>query len=202
MNYSIYNSEPPPGDRAHRGAAIIINKAIQHSVVQLNSPFQVVAIKAILGKAITICSIYLPGAVGFTNNNLQNLINQLPSPFIILGDFNAHNPLWGGNDRDVYGNIVENILNVNDIILFNDGSMTYHNIHSNTYSAIDLSMCSSSVALDFDWSVNDYLHGSDHYPIHLKYTENIPTSSPPKWKEEAADWNKYKLGIQLDRTFE
>ena len=189
MNYSIYNSEPPPGDRAHGGAAIIINKAIQHSVVQINSPFQVVALKTILGKAITICSIYLPGAVGFTYNNLQNLIDQLPSPFIILGDFNAHNPLWGGNDRDIYGNIVENILNVNDIILFNDGSMTYHNIHSNTYSAIDLSMCSSGIALDFNWSVNDQLHGSDHYPIHLKYTENIPSSSPPKWKEEAADWD-------------
>ena len=202
LNYKIYNSMPPPGDRAHGGAAIIINKSIQHSVIQLNTTFQVVAIKAILEKAITICSIYLPGAVGFTTNTLQNLINQLPPPFILLGDFNAHNPLWGGNYRDMYGNILENILNSNDIILYNDGSMTYHNIHTNTFSAIDLSICSSNIATNFNWSVNNYLHGSDHYPIHLKYSENVPSSSPPKWKEKDADWDKYRQGIRIDREFE
>ena len=26
MNYEIYNSAPPPGDRAHGGAAVIVNK--------------------------------------------------------------------------------------------------------------------------------------------------------------------------------
>ena len=202
LNYSIYNSMPPPGDRAHGGAAIIINKSIQHSVIQLNSPFQVVAIKALLGRAITICSIYLPGADGYTNTDLQNLIDQLPPPFLLLGDFNAHNPLWGGNVLDVYGTIVENILNTNDVILYNDGSMTYHHIHTNTYSAIDLSICSSNIAMDFNWSVNNYLHGSDHYPIHLKYSENIPTCSPPKWKEKEADWNKYRQSIHIDKEFE
>ena len=202
LNYAIYNSEPPPGDRAHGGAAIIVSKAIQHSVIQLRSPLQVVAIKAILGKAITICSIYLPGAEGFTYNTLQNLINQLPTPFLLLGDFNAHNQLWGGNVRDVYGSIVENILSANDVVLYNDGSMTYHNIHTNTYSAIDLSICSSNISMDFNWSVNYYLHGSDHFPIHLKHSENIPTPSSPKWKEKEADWNEYRQGIKIDREFE
>jgi hypothetical protein len=28
---------------------------------------------------------------------LNNLINQLPSPYIIMGDFNGHNPLWGSD---------------------------------------------------------------------------------------------------------
>ena len=192
LNYNICNSVPPPGDRAHGGAAIIVNKAIHHTVVQLNTPLQAVAVRAILDKAITICSIYLPGADGFTNNSLQNIIDQLPTPFLLLGDFNAHNPLWGGNDRDIYGNIVENILNTNDIILCNDGSMTYHNIYTNTFSAIDLSICSTNIAMDFNWSVDNYLHGSDHYPIHLKHSQNIPSSSPPKWKEKEANWNKYR----------
>ena len=96
LDYDIYTSAPPPGDRAHGGAAIIINKGIQHSTVRLNSHLQAVAIKAMLGKAITICSIYLPGAVGFTNLAIQNLIDQLPPPFLLLGDFNAHSPMWGG----------------------------------------------------------------------------------------------------------
>ena len=129
LNYDMYHSVPPPGERAHGGAAIIINKAIHHSVIQLNSPLQVVAVNAMLGKYITICSIYLPGAVGFTKLELQNLLNQLPPPFLLLGDFSAHNPLWGGNDLDSYGGIVEDILNTNNIILFNNGSVTYNNFH-------------------------------------------------------------------------
>ena len=202
MNYVIYNSTPPPGDRAHGGAAIITSKSIQHSEIYLNSPFQAVAVSAVLGKRITICSIYLPGVIGFTKNDLQNLINQLPPPFLLLGDFNAHNPLWGGNDLDNFGGIVEDILNTNDIILLNNGSMTYHNIHTNTSSAIDLSICSSNIAVDFDWYVNTYLHGSDHYPIHLKFSENIPSSSPPKWKHQDADWTKFRQGVCLDKDFE
>ena len=202
LNYVIYNSMPPPGDRAHGGAAIIINKSIQHSLVQLNSPLQAVAITAILKKSITICSIYLPGAIGFTNIDLQNLINQLPPPFILMGDFNAHNPLWGGNNIDAYGGIVENILNSNDVVLFNDGSMTYHNIYNNTFSAIDLSICTSNLAVEFNWTVNSDLHGSDHYPIHIKFCENTPSSSPIKWKIQEADWTKYKQGAKMEREFE
>ncbi|KJV98875.1 hypothetical protein RAMDARK_1872 [Rickettsia amblyommatis str. Darkwater] len=26
---------------------------------------------------------------------LQGLVGQLPQPFLILGDFNAHHPMWG-----------------------------------------------------------------------------------------------------------
>ena len=167
LNYEIYNSPPPPGDRAHGGAAIIINKSIQHSILKLNSPLQAVAVRAIFGKSITVCSIYLPGAIGYTISDLQNLLSQLPPPFVLLGDFNAHNPLWGSNELDNYGSIVEDILNTNDVILLNNNYMTYHNIRTNTFSAIDLSICSTNVALDFAWSVDSYLHGSDHYPIIL-----------------------------------
>ena len=65
------------------------------------------------------------------------------------------------------------------------------------------SISSSSIHLDFHWSVNDYLNGSDHFPIHLRYAQNVPSESPPKWKvEEAADWVKFSDGINLVWDFE
>ena len=80
--------------------------------------------------------------------------------------------------------------------------MTFHNTHTNKFSAVDLSICSSNIFLDFNWRVNDYLNGSDHYPIHLNYVRSTPSESPCKWKVEEADWVKFSKGIELDREFE
>ena len=204
LNYDFYSSPPPPGDRAHGGAAIIVSKALQHSPVILNTQLQAVAISVILDKQITICSLYLPPDPNFnvSFNDIQFLINQLPVPFLILGDFNAHNPLWGGSTLNDKGRVIEAIIDSNPVTLYNDGSMTFHNIHLNQLSAIDLSLCSSSITLDFNWSVNEFLNGSDHFPIHLKYAINTPTESPPKWKVEEADWVKYSICATLEREFD
>ena len=80
--------------------------------------------------------------------------------------------------------------------------MTYHNIFNNVFSAIDLTMSSSSVHLDFNWTVDEFLHGSDHFPIHLKYARNIPSDCPVKWKEREADWAKFQEGIKLEQEYE
>ena len=163
----MYSSPPPIGDRAKGGAAIIIHKALQHSLVQLNTHIQAVAVTFTLAKQITVCSIYLPPDLDISFNDIHSLINQLPTPYLLLGDFNAHNPLWGGNVMNTKGRVIEDIIDHHNITLMNNGAMTYHNIYSNTYSAIDLSICSSSINIDYDWSVDEYPCGSDHFPIHI-----------------------------------
>ena len=80
--------------------------------------------------------------------------------------------------------------------------MTYHNIYKNTYSAVDLSISSSNILIDFSWSVSNYLNGSDHYPIHLKSVINSPTDCLPKWKIQEADWAKFSENITIDKEFE
>ena len=168
LNYNIHTSPPPIGDVAHGGPAIIINKSLQHFPIVLNTNLQAVAVKVILEKSITVCSLYLPPRCRFTKSQLVNLIRQLPSPVLLMGDFNAHNPLWGGHILDEEGKIIDEVITSNDLVLFNDKSMTYHNIYSGSSSAIDLSICSPSLFVDYCWSVNEFLNGSDHYPIHLK----------------------------------
>ena len=96
MNFNIFNSPPPPGDRAHGGAAVIVSKSLQHTRVPLNTNLQAVALSIILDRTITVCSVYLPPDLDFNIIDVQILINQLPAPFLLLGDFNAHIPLWGG----------------------------------------------------------------------------------------------------------
>ncbi|KAG5886325.1 hypothetical protein JTB14_034788 [Gonioctena quinquepunctata] len=42
---------------------------------------------------MSLCDIYLPDS-NWTVEDLRNIINQLPQPFLIVGDLNAHNPIW------------------------------------------------------------------------------------------------------------
>lgn len=61
----------------------------------------------------------------------------------------------------------------------------------NTSSGIDLTLCSSALILDYRWSVNEDLQGSDQWPIHVKYVTNLPSPCIPKWKIGEADWDLY-----------
>ena len=200
LNFDIHSLNP--GDDPHGGVALIVNRVIQHSRIPLISNLQAIAIKVCFDREITICSIYLPPRSGFSLNDLQSLINQLPEPFLLLGDFNSHNPLWGGDILDREGKIVDDLIQNNNISLYNDKSMTFHNIYNNSFSAIDLSISSPTIHLDFNWSVDEYLHGSDHYPVHLKYSRNIPSYAPVRWKEDKADWVKYHDEFVIFEEFE
>ena len=205
LNYSLYRSAPPAGDRAKGGAAVAVHKRLQHSAIALNTNLQAVAVRVTLEKEITICSIYLPPDFNYSVADVQFLINQLPGPFFLLGDFNAHNPLWDnrvGVISDNKGQVIEDLVDNNTITILNDGSSTYHNIHLNVSTAIDLSICSSSIMLDFIWSVDEFLNGSDHFPIFLKKVENAFGEHTPRWKIEEAKWADFKKGCEITREFE
>ena len=38
-------------------------------------------------KTITLCSIYMPPSYALDNSELDHLLEQLPSPFFVLGDW-------------------------------------------------------------------------------------------------------------------
>lgn len=67
----------------------------------------------------TLCSIYIPADVTPSHPKLEALICSLPIPYLINGDFNAHNTLWNGRFTNRTGKIVEDILD-NTTLLNND----------------------------------------------------------------------------------
>ena len=138
LNYNIFSSAPA-GDRVHGGAGIIVHKSLQYSPLPVVTDLLAVAVTVVLDKQITICSVYLPPRAAFTNADIQSLLDQFPSSFLLLGDFNAHNPLWGGDILDSEGKVIEDVINNNNVVLLNDGTMIYHTLYFNSYSAIDLS---------------------------------------------------------------
>ena len=107
---------------------------------------------------------------------------------MIMGDFNAHNPLWGSKNLNVKGKRIENFLSQEGLCIFNDGSETFLHSGYGTYSCIDLTICDPSLFLDFSWRVHDDLCGSDHFPIIVENLFASAQEGVPRWKVEKADW--------------
>ena len=85
------------------GVGILVSNITPHSQLQLRTSLQAIAIRVSVPKALTICSIYLPPHTKWTEQDLKDLISQLPKPFLLLGDFNAHSPIWGSKKLDCKG---------------------------------------------------------------------------------------------------
>jgi hypothetical protein len=81
--------------RAAGGSTILVQDNILHSYVNLITDMQAVAVRITLDNTITLCSVHIPPNSALSLAQLKNVADQLPIPFIIIGDFNGHNPLWG-----------------------------------------------------------------------------------------------------------
>ena len=158
---------------------------------------QAVAVKASLHKTITVCNVHIPPHFNVAQNDLDNLVNQLPAPFLFIGDFNAHSDLWGCPSSNSLGNKVEHLESSN-ICLLNDKLPTYFHLASGSFTSIDLSLCSASVFLDFTWQVHSDQCSSDHFPILIDIVKSMPKNNVPRWNLKKADWLKFKLQCSLD----
>ncbi|MES9884148.1 MAG: endonuclease/exonuclease/phosphatase family protein, partial [Sedimenticola sp.] len=148
-------------------------------------------------------------------SELYSLISQLGNKSIILGDLNAHDPLWDPNwDHPCKkAEELKQFLENTDYVLLNDGSETYdcsHIANSNkTGTTPDITLATPTLADKAEWKTLETTLGSDHYPIHLNIYAHYHRTSPasiPKWKFHKADWDKFipqcKGRLEVDATLD
>ena len=169
----------------------MVKKKIPHSNISLNTDLQAVAVRITAQTPLTVCSLYLPPSCGWNHNDLLKLADQLPTPAIIMGDFNAHSSMWGDAHNDQKGDQVETFLLRSNLCLMNNKTATYLHPATGTYSSIDLSICHPNVFLDYSWEVHDDLCGSDHFPILLKCNKSSASAAVKRWKLQKADWEEF-----------
>jgi hypothetical protein len=178
-------------ERASGGASVVVDSKLPQSKIDIKTPLQAVAVRVTLHKTITVCSIYLPPNSNVTKEQLEDLIKQLPEPFILLGDLNGHSPLWGCSSLNNRGKIIEDCIGKNDLCLLNDKSFTYLHPATGHYSSLDLSICSPTLFLDYEFKVHDDLCGSDHFPTFLTSVTPVTSGQIPRWKFSKANWEKF-----------
>ena len=184
-----------PNQKAHGGVGVLVSNKCQSHEIQLNTPLQAIAVSVKLFKRITVCSFYVPpnANTGSFQKDLENLIEQLPKPFLILGDFNARSPLWYCEHTDARGEAIEKILYERDLYLLDQNKDThYYKVNGQLKTShIDLSLCSTSLLLDFEWGLYDQPLDSDHFPVWLRSGRKRRPTTFPKWVFKKADWEKF-----------
>ena len=194
-------NDPLPG----RGLATIIRNDIPHYKININSHIQTTAFRISLDRQYTICNIYLsPGEV-VNLNDLTNIIEQLPAPLIIGGDFNSHHPLWDSLclQPDAKSRVIEAALLQTSIAVINNGNPTHFHTQTNSHSAIDLTLCSADISRNIIWTIDEDLHSSDHYPIVIEIENNEDYVLEKRFIEERADWARFEreTHITYDENF-
>ncbi len=199
FNYKVYRKDCPPTNNAKGGVLVAAHVSIKSEAVLLQTSFQAVATRIHSVRPITLCSIYLHHEDDINLADLKNLIQQLPSPFILSGDFNSHNTLWGSNNTNSRGKIIENLLSDPHICLLNTGKNTRFDCYTGRSTAIDLTLCSSTVLDELTWDIADNLYNSDHFPqiIGLKLTHTLSIPRFQNWNIKKANWNLFKTSLAL-----
>ena len=189
--FDIFTSNRVDGE-PHGGVAILVRRELPHIEIDITTPLQATAIQVQLNKFYTICSLYLPPSEEVPKSDIEQLIDQLPEPFLILGDYNARSPLWGDHTVNTKGRVFEQILARTSHGLLNDGRPTHLHIATDTLSCIDLSLCSGSALSDFSWDISDSLYNSDHFPIFISCNESSPPVRTKRYNLNKANWKLFR----------
>ena len=83
--------------------------------------------------------MYIPPNFHLKTDYLDTLLKQLPSPYILVGDFNGHNVLWECKDNNPKGNTIKDFITKNDLCLMNDKSHTYLHPATGTFRSFHMS---------------------------------------------------------------
>ena len=184
-------------DKKGGGVAIYVKNNIPFKEIDLSSlniKIEVCAIKIHLeNKTIFLYNLY--------DNIFQNaenieeyklLFEQVDqNNSLIVGDFNAHNPLWDTKINNAKGQALLEVFNNHYFVVSNNGQPTL-SVHDTTS---DITLASPTISAISEWRVLQQTCGSDHLPILIKLNVRYNTtgsSGVPKWKLGKADWDKFK----------
>lgn len=208
-NYEAYRHDYIDGGNAAGGVITFVLSTCFSKQIVINTNLQCVAVQVKLpffSVPVNICNLYLPPHLSYNESDLTNILSQLPCPFILVGDFNAHSPLWGDSKLDLKGKEVEKfIFNNNVVHLLNSEEATHYSLRYLTHSAIDLAFCSSLIFPDLSFNIENDLCFSGHFPIVL--SSQVPTPSPNTsistrthkiWNYDRANWDLFKEKVVFD----
>ena len=176
---------------AGTGLATLVRHDVPSYAVPINSPIATIAIRVRTNMEHTICNAYANPEPRLNANELRDLVAQLPTPYLLLGDLNSRSRAWGDTQENYNGRILEQFLINNDTAIFNIDLATHVTLHTGSTSCVDVSLCSPDVFGEFQWSVWQEIFGSDHYPMILTEMMDVAPAREPRYIIKRANWQLF-----------
>ncbi|GBN55058.1 hypothetical protein AVEN_204339-1 [Araneus ventricosus] len=168
---------------------------LQETFLSSNNPLKLRGYNSVRKDAatgITVCCIYLPPHDVVSQQDLETLVDQLPTPFILLGGFNGHSTLWGSGVTNSRGPQIERLISNNCLCLLNNDEKTYFHELTRTFHSLDLAICSPTLLPLLHFTVGSDLCNSDHFPIIVSYADSGGAIQyPPRYIFQQADWGNF-----------
>ncbi|XP_058837029.1 uncharacterized protein LOC131693322 [Topomyia yanbarensis] len=184
-----YTWELRTGGNIFQTVGLATRSDIPGDEIRLDTQLLAIARRILVPTPCTVATVYIPQEVQDVGKKLDHLIRQLPTPFLIMGDFNAHHLQSRRPNRR--GNEILKTVENNGAIILNDGNPTFARGPALTH--IDISICSSPLAPDCLWSVLPDSCSSDHHPILITHRATPPTTTRRRrWLYKEADWANFQ----------
>ena len=201
-NYNSYIKKKTcsQGSNVCGGVMTLISSHIQSSLFQLNTNLQAIPVQLTYPIDFIICNIYLDHNIPIQTfkDELENLVNQQGHSFILTGDFNSHNTLWGSHKTDRRGTLITEITETHSLTILNE-KLSTHIATNGRRTNIDLTICTQNLVSFTDWTVFDDLHGSDHFPILISFpsTKHVQTHRT-SFNIKKANWSEFKRNLNFE----
>ena len=162
-SYTLQAADPvivyAPGVSPTRGVLTLFNNNYAHYKIRIN-----------FGREITICNIYITSGEHINGQQFQTL-QQLPC--ILAGDFNARRFVQRDTERNLHGQVIEDLIRISDICILNNGSTMHLHKQTSTETCIDLAITSPDIFSELEWAPEEKTRGSDHWPCVISLANNI-----------------------------
>lgn len=184
--YTCYRKDRQDGNRGG-GVALLIKNAIPHQEFPINSPLEAHAIKV---SDILIISCYIPPQNNINIKEIDRLL-KLNNKVILAGDLNAKHKNWNCSKNNKSGNILNNFITKNPIIIKYPDTYTLYPTNSTNPSIVDIAII-KNIDSNINTTTLDELD-SDHKPVLFKLNnKNIELVTPDTLNYKKADWNKFR----------
>jgi len=180
--------------------AIIVTKpALQIiSIETFAKAFSTIVYSQFNNKTFALISLYCSPLSDIDQelSHIQNSLNTLkPKNLIIAMDSNAHSRVWFNDRDDERGNILNDFIAQNNLLILNNNETipSYHTTRGESF--IDITLINiNSAPLVKDWAVLETESLSDHR--YLKFTisdssPNINFKSTIKYNTKKANWDSF-----------
>ena len=208
-NYMILRADRVGGRGG--GVAFLVRKDLKFSLIPLQNFddgfMEVLAIRVAFENCWGNFLLCYNPCKAIRKEEYVHYFQQIPSPQIILGDFNAHHRTWDPkllrNEENVSGkNLFEVIMSQNFCLLNTPGMPTRIDPYTGRESTLDLCFGSGMFSIPFTFTTENNM-GSDHFPVLIDYTNTAPLiyqSRRPRWhfNNNNRKWEEFRENVTLE----